>query len=114
MADSLDGPGGAVVQRPAGLALWQLFGTTNQLLAGLTLVMVTLYLRHRRLPTWPAALPAVGMLLSTLAAMVVNLARFTDPLLQVMGGILVVLGAGVLIESVRALLRPRPKDPPAL
>nr|MCH9688331.1 carbon starvation protein A [Deltaproteobacteria bacterium] len=33
--------GGAVVTRPAGLALWQLFGTTNQLLAALTLVMVT-------------------------------------------------------------------------
>ena len=27
---------GVVVSRPAGLALWQLFGTTNQLLAGLT------------------------------------------------------------------------------
>ncbi len=103
-------PEGVLVQRPAGLALWQLFGTTNQLLAGLTLVMVTLYLRNRRWPVWPAAIPAVGMLASTLGAMVVNLARFTDPLLQIMGGILVVLGAGVLFESVRALLRP-PREP---
>ncbi|MCA9710586.1 MAG: carbon starvation protein A, partial [Myxococcales bacterium] len=107
------GPGGAIVQRPAGLALWQLFGTTNQLLAALTLVMVTLYLRHRGWPTWPAALPAVGMLASTLGAMIVNLTEFTDPLLLVMGGVLVLLGLGVLAESARAFLRPRPTPPAA-
>ena len=91
-----------VVKRPAGLALWQLFGTTNQLLAGLTLVLVTLYVRSRGRPSWPVAVPAVGMLASTLAAMFVNLGKFTDPLLQVVGGALVVLGVGVLLESIRA------------
>ncbi|MCA9651927.1 MAG: carbon starvation protein A [Myxococcales bacterium] len=106
------GPGGVISKRPAGLALWQLFGTTNQLLAALTLVMVTLYLRKRRWPTWPAALPALGMLASTLGAMVVNLGEFDDPLLRIMGGVLVLLGLGVLVESARALLRPRPSTPP--
>jgi len=105
------GPAGPVV-KPAGLALWQLFGTTNQLLAGLTLVMVTLYLRKRRWPSWPAAIPAVGMLASTLGAMVVNLTHFRDPLLLTIGGLLAVLGLGVLFESARALLRPRPDTPP--
>ncbi len=33
--------------KPAGLALWRLFGTTNQLLAGLALLAVTLYLHQR-------------------------------------------------------------------
>ncbi|MCB1178642.1 MAG: carbon starvation protein A, partial [Leptospiraceae bacterium] len=32
------------VQKPAGLALWKLFGTTNQLLAGLALLVLTIYL----------------------------------------------------------------------
>lgn len=94
-----------IVARPAGLALWQLFGTTNQLLAGLTLVLVTLYLRARGKPSWPVAIPAIGMLGSTVAAMVVNLSNFTDPLLQVVGGALALLGAGVLVESALALLR---------
>ncbi|MEM6995015.1 MAG: carbon starvation protein A [Myxococcota bacterium] len=94
-----------VIVRPAGLALWQLFGTTNQLLAGLTLVMVALYLRARGRPSWPTALPAAGMLVSTIAAMIVNLGDFTDPLLQVVGGALVVLGAGVLVESALAFFR---------
>ena len=106
------GPSGPV-SRPAGLALWQLFGTTNQLLAGLTLVMVTLYLRRRGWPSWPAALPAVGMLASTLVAMIVNLTEFRDPLLLGTGGVLVVLGLGVLVESARALLRSPPPPPPA-
>ena len=34
----------------AGLALWQLFGTTNQVLGGLTLLTVTLYLMQRKRP----------------------------------------------------------------
>lgn len=97
--------GGKVVQKPAGLALWQLFGTTNQLLAGLTLVLATLYLRHRRWPTWPTAIPAIFMLLSTLAAMVGNLMVFTDPLLLGVGSILLLLGVGVVVEAALALRR---------
>ncbi|MCZ6506886.1 MAG: carbon starvation protein A, partial [Acidobacteria bacterium] len=38
--------------RPAGLALWQLFGTVNQLMAGLALLVVTLYLYQRRRNYW--------------------------------------------------------------
>lgn len=94
-----------MVKKPAGLALWQLFGTTNQLLAALTLIMVTLYLRARGRPIWPAGLPAIGMLASTLGAMVVNLSSFTDPLLLGVGVVLLLLGLGVLVEAVRAWLR---------
>ncbi len=97
--------GGQTVARPAGLALWQLFGTTNQLLAALTLIMVTLYLRRRGKPTWPTALPAIGMLVSTVIAMVVNLLEFSDPLLLVVGSALVVLGVGVVVEAIRVWRR---------
>ncbi|WP_407674605.1 carbon starvation CstA family protein [Paraliomyxa miuraensis] len=104
------GPDGAVVSRPAGLALWQLFGTTNQLLAALTLVMVTLYLRSRGWPSWPAAIPAVGMIGSTLAAMIINLTELRDPLLLGVGSVLLLLGTGVLLESALSWVRaPKPK-----
>jgi carbon starvation protein len=98
---------GKAVSRPAGLALWQLFGTTNQLLAGLTLTLATLYLRHRRWPAWPTGIPAVGMLASTLVAMVVNLSEMDDPLLLGVGVVLLLLGVGVLFESALAMTRPR-------
>ncbi len=97
--------GGVMVARPAGLALWQLFGTTNQLLASLTLVVVTIYLRKKGWPSWPAAIPAVGMMTSTLVAMAINLWHMTDPLLIGMGIGLLLLGLGVLFEAVRAIRR---------
>ncbi|MCR9160100.1 MAG: carbon starvation protein A [Nannocystaceae bacterium] len=97
--------GGQSIARPAGLALWQLFGTTNQLLASLTLIVVTIYLRKKGWPSWPAAIPAVGMMASTLAAMTVNLSKMTDPLLLGVGGLLLLLGLGVLVEAVLALRR---------
>lgn len=99
---------GVIVQRPAGLALWQLFGTTNQLLAALTLFLATLYLRSKRWPTWPTGLPAVFMLASTLVAMIQNLTKFSDPLLLGVGGVLVLLGVGVVVEGLLALRRPLP------
>ncbi len=97
--------GGVMVSRPAGLALWQLFGTTNQLLASLTLIVVTIYLRKKGWPAWPAAIPAVGMMASTLIAMAINLSNMTDPLLIGMGIGLLLLGLGVLFEAIRAIRR---------
>jgi len=93
--------------KPAGLSLWALFGTTNQLLAGLTLTLVTLYLRKRGKPTWCTAVPAVFMMGSTLSAMVVNLGGFRkDPVLFAVGVVLLLLGLWLLVEAVLAL-RPR-------
>jgi carbon starvation protein len=94
--------------KPAALALWQLFGTTNQLLAGLTLILASLYLKKRGWPFWPTALPAFFMMLSTLVAMFSNLVRFAsgpnaDPLLLIVGGVLIFLGLWLVIESALTL-----------
>lgn len=100
--------------RPAALALWALFGTTNQLLAGLTLLTVTLYLVARGKNPWFTALPMLFMLGSTVVAMVFNLGKFSDdwtfgegtawPLLAV-GAALMVLAVLLLIEAVGAMRR---------
>ena len=99
--------------RPAGIALWALFGTTNQLLAGLTLTLVSLYLRQKGRTTWPTALPAVFIMTSTLAAMVVNLRTFApggakpDAILCAVGGLLLLLGLWLLVEAALVLRAPR-------
>ena len=99
--------------KPAGLALWALFGTTNQLLAGLTLSLVTLYLKNKGRTLWPTAVPAVFMMASTMTAMAGNLKRYApgsenhDALLFTVGGILFLLGLWLLVESLVALRRPR-------
>jgi carbon starvation protein len=97
--------------KPAALALWALFGTTNQLLAGLTLTVATLYLRGRGKSTLYTGIPAVFMLLSTFASMGVKLLEFArqerpDALLLTVGVALFVLGLWMVIEAGLSLRRP--------
>lgn len=103
--------------RPAGLALWQLFGTTNQLLAGLALLVVTLYLYERGRNAWVTAVPMLFMLVSTLTAMIDNLERFYGEwsqggsVLFVVGAVLLVLAVWLCVEAVLRFrhLRGRPR-----
>ena len=53
-----------------GLILWPVFGATNQLLAGLALLVVTFWLWRRGLPTWFAVGPAIFMLVVPASALV--------------------------------------------
>jgi carbon starvation protein len=62
--------------RPAGVALWGVFGTTNQVMAGLTLLTVTLYLFVKRKNYLYTAVPMLFMIVTTLVAMVSNVRTF--------------------------------------
>ena len=93
--------------RPVGLALWALFGTTNQLLASLTLLLATVYLYQRGRAFWVTALPMAGMTVMTLSAMAVNLGDFFERgqwALFWVGCLLLVLAAGVVWEGLAWLL----------
>jgi carbon starvation protein len=80
--------------KPAGLALWRLFGTTNQLLAGLALLAVTLYLIKRgKNPYFWSQWDEGGSMLF------------------VVGLILLVLAIWLILESLAALLRFRGRKP---
>lgn len=52
-----------------GLILWPLFGATNQLLGGLSFLVITFYLWRRGIPVWFIALPMVFMLIMPMWAM---------------------------------------------
>jgi carbon starvation protein len=106
------GPDGQalVVQREAGMTLWQLFGTTNQLLAALTLLLATRYLARRGRWAWVTGVPMVFILISTLVAMVGNLIAFHrdgQTLLVAVGGVLLVLALWLCIEGLAAWRRDR-------
>lgn len=62
--------------RPAGMLLWTMFGTTNQLLAGLTLLAVSLFLYKLGRPIWYTVVPMVAMFVISLLAMLINLRDF--------------------------------------
>ena len=91
-----------------GMRIWPLFGTTNQLLAGLTLLMVTLFLLRLRRPAWVTAVPMSFLLVMTTWAMVLNLIRYqteSETLLLVIGAAIFVLELWLLFEGVAALRR---------
>jgi carbon starvation protein len=94
--------------RPAGLALWQLFGTTNQILAGLALLAVTLYLLQRGKPWYYTGIPMIFMLISTMRAMISNVIIFfakNEWPLFVVGVILIFLAAWLIIEAIIAVTK---------
>lgn len=62
--------------QPAGLALWSLFGSTNQILGGLTLLTVAIYLRQRGRNFWPYFIPMIFMMVVTLSAMALDLNKY--------------------------------------
>jgi carbon starvation protein len=55
-----------------------LFGTSNQLLAALTLVGVSVWLWRTGRPVWFALVPAVLMLATTCTALVMNFLSFLE------------------------------------
>lgn len=99
--------------QPAGLALWTLFGTINQLLAGLALLTVTLYLRQRGRPVIFTGVPMLFMLGSTILAMLSNLRDFWrrwdegTGALFVVGSILLLMAIWLVVEAVLAFGRAR-------
>ena len=94
--------------KSAGLALWQLFGSTNQLLAGLALLVVSLYLIERRRFALPYLIPLVFMMITTVIAMTTNLRSYAaegNTTLMIVGGIISFIAAWLVVEAVIALRR---------
>ncbi len=91
-----------------GMRLWPLFGTTNQLTAGLSLLVVTLFLLYLRRRVWVTVIPMVFLLFMTTWAMVLNLIRYfteNQVLLLGVGGVIFVLELWLMFEAVTALRR---------
>jgi carbon starvation protein len=97
--------------KPVGLTLWELFGTTNQILAALGLLVASLFLYRMGKPIIYTLIPMIAMMIMTVTAMVLklkeNLSARHWPLL-VVGAIILVLVVWLVIESVLAFRRHLP------
>lgn len=98
-----------------GLILWPLFGTTNQLVAGVTLLVVSVWLRKQGRPVAFTLLPMWIVAGATLAAMISELAGYLTNwpqqwLLAVMGCIVLLCDLWVIFEGLRALRGARPRE----
>ncbi|MED5238349.1 MAG: carbon starvation protein A [Pseudomonadota bacterium] len=106
------GAGGA--DGSGGLLIWPLFGTTNQLLAGLTLLVITIMLVRRGRPAIYTLGPLVFLLVMTLLALLIQLKSFYDKQDWFLLGLdLVVLVAALLVtlECAAALRKAFCQEP---
>lgn len=94
-----------------GLALWPLFGTTNQLVAGVTLLIVSVWLKKLGRPVVYTLVPMILIGGVTFFAMLGNLidyfANFGELwLLACSGSVVLVLDIWIILEGVRILSNP--------
>ncbi|AXY43642.1 carbon starvation protein A [Halomonas sp. JS92-SW72] len=102
------GAGGA--DGSGGLIIWPLFGTTNQLLAGLTLLVITVMLVRLRRPMWYTLAPLCFLLVMTIAALLIQLRTFYQQgnmFLLVLDIVVLIAAIMVAMECASALKRSR-------
>jgi len=83
-----------------GMIIWPLFGTTNQMLAGMTLLVISVYLIKLRRPAWVTLVPMTFVLLMSFLAGIVTFLRFAREQNYLLAGINIV----VLITTVYVIL----------
>ena len=90
-------------------AIWPVFGSANQLIAALMLIVATVYLLERARQCWFTAIPAVIMLVTTMTALGFKTHRFfvvqDDALLGSICVLLVLLGLFVSARGAMVIHR---------
>ena len=95
-----------------GLILWPLFGTTNQLVAGVTLLVVSVWLKRLGRPVVYTLVPMIFVCVATVAAMLGEVVgyfqNFADQaLLAVIGSVVLVFDVWIIAEGLRMLAAER-------
>ncbi len=104
-------PSGEVI--PVWRAIWPVFGGTNQLLAGLALLALTMWLRRTGRRWMFAAVPMVFMIVMTVSALILLVTNTnTVPPVRVIAAFLLMLASVMVFEAARAFRMPRvsPED----
>lgn len=104
---------GAGEEGTGGMVIWPLFGTTNQLLAALTLSIISVILIKLRRPAWLTAIPLVFLVLMTVYALLVQLRQFYidgNWLLVIMDVVILIAALWVALEAAIAINRTRSGD----
>lgn len=96
--------------KPAGVQLWPLFGTTNQLLAALVFATVTVYLVKKKTQHWFISIPLVFVVITTVCAMLWKIREFAQDgnwLLVSIGSIILLAGLFLIFLSCGSYVRAR-------
>ena len=100
--------GGYLALSGEGMNIWPVFGASNQLLAALTLLTVTIWLARKKYPTLFAMLPmAFMMLISVWALIILIKQKWGNWVLVSVSFILLVLALALVALAFNALCRKR-------
>ena len=105
---------GAGADGSGGMVIWPLFGTTNQLLAALTLSILAVMLMRKGRRVAPVVLPMVFVTVMTLYALVVQLGEFyaaQNWLLLILDVIILIASLWVIVAAGRAIGQARKSGP---
>ena len=103
-------PGSGVI-RQAGWVLWPIFGASNQMLAALTLMVLTLYYWQKKKPFLPLLIPMLVIMVVTLSALLANAVKFygVNGILFILNLILITLILWMIYEGFNKVLEIRRK-----
>ena len=103
-------PGSGVI-RQAGWVLWPIFGASNQMLAALTLMVLTLYYWQKKKPFLPLLIPMLVIMVLTLSALLANAVKFygVNGTLFILNLILITLILWMIYEGFNKVLEIRRK-----
>ena len=95
------------ISRQAGWVLWPIFGASNQMLAALTLMVLTLYFWKKRKPILPLLIPMILLMIITFSALMVNAISFygINNTLFILTILLIVLIIWMLFEGINKMLQ---------
>lgn len=85
---------------PAWKSIWPVFGATNQLLAGLALMIVAVWLKKKGKQNWFVVVPMIFMLAMTLWALLLVIMQYKFSLIGFIGGILLFLAILLIFEAI--------------
>ena len=93
--------------RQAGWVLWPIFGASNQMLAALTLMVLTLYYWQKRKPILPLVIPMIIIMIITFSALIVNALTFfgNNNILFSLTIMLIALIIWMLYEGINKMLQ---------
>ncbi len=88
---------------PAWKAIWPIFGASNQLLAGLVLLVITVWLSKMGKKIWFTLGPMIFMNVMTVWALVLLLIKGGFSLIGFIAGVLLLLAVFLIVEAFRTI-----------
>lgn len=89
------------------MKLWPVFGAMNQLLAGLALLVATVYLARKKKPVWPTLIPMLFLLTITIWGTILNFIKFYKAKNWLLSGITIatlIIAAWMIFEAIITII----------